>query len=116
MKSHFFVLFSLFFLCSIAFAAQPAEVVMKSLSYEPKVLQVQVGQGVRWKNTAYTEHSATSDDAVPSFDTGLVEPGKISKEVIFKKVGQFHYHCSIHGKTMSGVINVGALSAPGASQ
>jgi plastocyanin len=112
MKSLLTVLVALCFSSSLAFAAAPVVIItMKSLSYDPKIAQVKVGQKVRWKNTAYTEHSATSDDATPVFDTGMVEPGKSSKEVTFKKSGSYSYHCTLHGTTMSGTINVVAEQA-----
>jgi plastocyanin len=102
----------LFFIAASAFAAQPFEVKMKSLSFDPKVAQVLVGQSVVWKNTALTDHTATSTqssgEGMPVFDTGAVHPGKVSKDVTFDKPGSYPYQCSVHGKTMSGVINVQA--------
>jgi plastocyanin len=106
----FSALFILVSLSSGASTDQPIEVVMKSLSFDPKVLQIKAGQSVLWRNMAYTEHSATSDDTVKTFDTGLIKPGTKSREVTFKSSGQYHYHCSLHGKTMSGVIDVQAVS------
>jgi plastocyanin len=96
----------------VAFAVQPLEIQMKSLSFDPKVSQALVGQPVVWKNTALTDHTATSTEnspaGVPTFDTGLVHPGKASKTMTFDKPGTYNYQCSIHGKTMSGTINVQA--------
>ncbi len=137
-------------------AAAPAMVEMKSISFEPKVIQVGTGQKVVWKNISYTQHSASGDGdnttgakvnsagvkannagaatnssgaatnsgasrsdirAVKpataaktgderSFDTGLVDPKAESKPIVFMVPGSYPYHCSIHGKTMSGVIIV----------
>ncbi len=81
-------------------------VAMKSLSYEPKILKLKVGDSAQWVNHAYTEHSATSDNTVAGFDTGLVQPNKTSKSIAFDKPGTFTYHCVVHGKTMSGQIVV----------
>ncbi len=84
------------------------EVKMKSLSFEPKEAVITQGQSVTWKNVAYTDHSATSNETPPAFETGLIPPGKESKSIEFKTAGTFNYHCSVHGKTMSGVVTVKA--------
>ncbi len=81
-------------------------VTMKSISFEPKILQIKTNQSVEWINKSYTDHSATSDDA--SFDTGLIHPEKKSKTVVFSKSGTFKYNCSVHGKAMKGEIIVTA--------
>jgi plastocyanin len=88
--------------------AQPISVTMKSLSYDPKKLEVHVGDSVAWTNEARSRHTATSDDEGKSFDTGEIEPGKSSKPIKFEKAGEFQYHCQVHGKTMSGIIVVKA--------
>jgi plastocyanin len=89
--------------------AKPITVTMKSLSYDPKKLEVHVGDSVVWTNTSRTTHSAMSDDDGKTFDTGEIEPGKSSKPVKFEKEGEFKYHCKVHGKTMSGTIVVKAV-------
>ena len=81
---------------------------MKSLSFSPKKVEVEVGESVVWKSEARTKHSATSDDDGKTFDTGDIEPGKSSKAVKFPKPGEFKYHCKVHGKTMSGTVVVKA--------
>jgi len=83
-------------------------VTMKSLSYDPKKLEIRVGDSVVWTNKAFAAHTATSDDDGKTFDTGNVEPGESSKAVKFEKAGEFKYHCLVHGKTMSGTIVVKA--------
>jgi plastocyanin len=88
--------------------AKPATVAMKSLSFDPKRVEVHVGDTVIWTNEARTSHTAVSDDDGKTFDTGAVEPGKSSKPVKFEKEGEFKYHCKVHGRTMSGTIVVKA--------
>jgi plastocyanin len=83
-------------------------VTMKSLSYDPKKLEIRVGDSVVWTNKAFAAHTAISDDDGKTFDTGNVEPGESSKTVKFEKEGEFKYHCLVHGKTMSGTIIVKA--------
>jgi plastocyanin len=85
---------------------KPFVVTMKSLSFEPKKLEVQPGALIVWANTSRTKHSATSDDDGTTFDSGLIAPGESSKAVSFDKEGTFTYHCRIHGKMMSGTVVV----------
>jgi plastocyanin len=88
--------------------AEPTTVAMKSLSFDPKMVEVHVGDSVIWTNEARTSHTAVSDDDGKRFDTGEVEPGKSSKPVKFEKEGEFKYHCKVHGRSMSGTIVVRA--------
>ena len=83
-------------------------VAMKSLSYDPKKLEIRAGDSVVWKNKAFAAHTATTDNDGKTFDTGNVEPGESSKAVKFEKEGEIKYHCVVHGKTMSGTIVVKA--------
>lgn len=84
--------------------AKTVTVQMKSISYEPKKLVVHAGDKVEWTNVSLTPHSATSESG--AFDTGMIDPKKSSKAVEFKTPGTFPYHCSMHGKTMSAVVEV----------
>src|SRR5262249_40589542 len=89
-------------------ATKPITIKIKSLSYDPKKLEIHVGDSVVWDNTAFTNHTATSDDDGKTFDTGDIEPGKSSQPIKFDKEGEFKYHCKVHGKSMSGTIVVNA--------
>ncbi|HUL13305.1 MAG TPA: cupredoxin domain-containing protein [Methylococcaceae bacterium] len=86
--------------------AKPITVKMKSLSYEPRKLEIHVGDSVVWSNEARTPHTATSDDEGKTFDTDEIKPAESSKPVKFEKEGDFKYHCKIHGKSMSAVVVV----------
>jgi len=86
--------------------AAPVSVVMKSISYDPKSVEVPVGGSIVWTNKAFTNHTATSEDDGKTFDTGEIKPNESSSPVKFDKEGEFTYHCKIHGKTMSGVVVV----------
>ena len=94
-------------LASAGASAATRVVEMKSISFDPKVLEVKVGDDVEWKNVSYTDHSATSE-SVPAgasaFDTGQIAPRKTSKSIRFAAPGVYFYRCSIHGRTMSGKI------------
>ena len=87
-------------------AAETITVKMKSLSYDPKRIEVHVGDTVVWGNNAFSKHTATSDDDGQTFDTGEISPDETSKPIKFEKQGEFKYHCKIHGKSMSGIIVV----------
>ncbi len=95
-------------LATSASADQATIIKMKSISFDPKQIEVTQGQSVTWENVAYTDHSATSDDNGKAFDTGMIAPHHSSKAVSFETPGTFPYHCQLHGKTMSGVIVVKA--------
>ncbi len=95
-------------LATSAIADPAVTIKMKSISYDPKQIEVTAGQKVIWENVAYTDHSATSNDDGKAFDTGMIAPHKSSKEVRFDHPGTFPYHCKMHGMTMSGVIVVKA--------
>ena len=86
--------------------AKPTSVEMKSISYDPKSVEVPVGGSIVWTNKAFTNHTATSEDDGKTFDTGEIKPNESSSSVKFDKEGEFKYHCTIHGKTMSGTVVV----------
>jgi plastocyanin len=87
---------------------KPVIVKVKSLSFDPKKLEVYVGDTVEWTNQARTKHTATSDDEGKTFDTDEIAPGQSSKSVKFEREGEFRYYCKVHGKSMSGTIVVKA--------
>jgi plastocyanin len=91
--------------------ANPTSVEMKSISYDPKSVEVPVGGSVVWANKAFTNHTATSEDDGKTFDTGEIKPSESSSPVKFDKEGEFKYHCKIHGETMSGTIVVKPAAA-----
>ena len=86
--------------------AKLTSVEMKSISYDPKSVEVPVGGSIVWTNKAFTNHTATSEDDGKAFDTGEIKPGESSSPVKCDKEGEFQYHCKIHGKTMGGTVVV----------
>jgi plastocyanin len=87
-------------------AAETITVKVKSLSYDPKVVEAQVGDAVVWSNSSLTKHTATSDDDGKTFDTNEIKPDETSRPVMFERAGEFNYHCKVHGKSMRGTIVV----------
>ncbi len=90
--------------------ASDITVKMKSLSYDPRKLEIHVGDSVIWTNNSFANHTATSDDG-KTFDTDEVKPEESSKPLKFEKEGEFKYHCKIHGKSMSGTVIVKAAGS-----
>ena len=105
---------ALILIASVAWSANepaaPISVEMKSISYDPKNVEVPVGGSVVWTDKAFTNHTATSDDG-QTFDTGEIKPNESSSPVKFDKEGEFTYHCKIHGQTMSGMVVVKPVGA-----
>ena len=60
--------------------AKPTSVGMKSISYDPKSVEVPVGGSIVWTNKAFTNHTATSEDDGKTFDTGEIKPNESSTE------------------------------------
>jgi plastocyanin len=83
-------------------AAKSEKVDIVEFTYQPDPVVVQVGGKVIWQNQDTAPHTATADDG--SFDTGVIEKGKLGSET-FKKAGTFTYFCEIH-PTMHGTVEV----------
>jgi plastocyanin len=88
--------------------AKPITVTMKSLSYEPKTVEIHIGDTIAWTNASLTKHTATSDDDGKNFNSGEIKSGETSTSIKFDKAGEFKYHCQIHGRAMHGTITVKA--------
>ncbi|MBZ0272406.1 hypothetical protein K8I61_10240 [bacterium] len=77
---------------------------------DPAVIDVLVGESVRWTNTGDVAHTVTSGDpgdgdAGSEFD-GEMSPGE-SFTHTFDTVGEFSYFCGFHPDQMSGfTVNV----------
>jgi plastocyanin len=83
-------------------AAKSEKVQIVEFTYQPDPVVVQVGGKVIWQNQDTAPHTATADDG--SFDTGIIERGKIKSET-FKEAGTFPYFCEVH-PTMHGTVEV----------
>jgi plastocyanin len=83
-------------------AAKSEKADIVEFTYQPDPVVVQVGGKVIWQNQDTAPHTATADDG--SFDTGVIEKGKLGSET-FKKAGTYTYFCEIH-PTMHGTVEV----------
>ena len=80
------------------------EVSIGDMIYDPDPVPVKKGDTVVWTNNDTSSHTATADDK--SFDTGRLASGKSSKPILFNKSGTVPYHCTIHGSSMNGTVEV----------
>jgi plastocyanin len=83
-------------------AVRSAKVRISDFAYDPDPVTIQVGGKVTWLNEDAAPHTATAKDG--SFDTGVLEEGKLKSET-FKEAGTFTYICTIH-PGMHGVVEV----------
>jgi len=79
-------------------------VTIEDMSYSPDPVEIKKGDTVVWTNQDDSPHTATANDR--SFDTGRVPAGKSSKPIAFNKAGKVPYHCTVHGPSMSGTVQV----------
>lgn len=100
--------------------AAVVEVAISSHSFSPAVVEVQVGDSVRWTlpeeggGDGYgyvpqpVPHNVRADDG--SFSSGVPRSGPWSFSHTFESVGEFAYYCELHGAAngvgMSGRVRV----------
>jgi plastocyanin len=85
------------------------DILVRNNVFDPSELEVAPGATVVWAwASAGTVHNITFDDGEASGNKGSG-----TYERTFAAVGDFTYHCTIHGVSMSGVINVVAAPSPG---
>jgi hypothetical protein len=84
---------------------QPGSAGQGAAAYGTNPLHLPLNSHVLWMNNDTMAHTATSDTSL--WDTGTINPGDSSTEVILSGTGTFKYHCTIHGvASMSGTIIV----------
>ncbi|HEX9346662.1 MAG TPA: cupredoxin family copper-binding protein [Gemmatimonadales bacterium] len=80
--------------------ATPAE--MRTMTFEPKRIEIAPGATVRWTNNDQLVHTITAEDG--SWDSGPIEPGKTWSHT-FTQPGEYSFHCTPH-PFMKGVVVV----------
>lgn len=85
------------------------DVMVRNNFFDPAQLQVAPGTAVTW---AWASNGVVHDI---TFDDGQASPqqGDGTFERTFQTAGEFPYHCSIHGLSMSGVVSVAAPGGGG---
>jgi len=85
------------------------DILVRNNFFDPSGLEVAPGATVVWAWASNgTVHNILFDDAETSGNKGS---GTFDRT--FAAVGDFPYHCTIHGASMSGVINVVTDPSPG---
>jgi plastocyanin len=98
------ILILFFFIWGTSWAAEHT-ITMRSMSFDPKNLELKSGDTVKWVNASHSKHSAIFAKDL-NLDSGDVSPNKTSREVTFSKPGNYPYHCKIHGQAMSATVEV----------
>jgi len=79
-----------------------AQVVMKSMAFDPASVTVKAGESVTWANQDSATHTVVGDN--DEFKSGdLANGGSFS--FTFDKAGTYTYHCGIH-PSMKGTVVV----------
>lgn len=73
--------------------------------YDPLLLQIKVGDSVRFTNRDSLSHTAT--DRLATWDTGAIGGGA-NATLQFKAVGRYAYHCTIHAGMVGALLEVSA--------
>lgn len=76
-----------------ATAAKHHVIVIRQVTFEPKVLTVRVGDTIEWENKDIVAHTATSDRK--GFDSGIIAPGA-TWTYTAKRKGTYTYTCTLH--------------------
>ena len=86
--------------CPISGEPGANEVFMRSISFDPAEITIQVGESVTWNNRDIVPHTATSgnpgdQDLGSFFRSGLlVQEGTFTHT--FNEAGEFVYFCEVH--------------------
>ncbi len=100
----------LFGLASAASAAPRTatqSVNIQGFAFLPKLLDVNVGDSVKWTNLDSVPHSAK----FANFQTAVLQKDQTAT-LAFTTAGTFAYECGIHGSSMPGTIIVHAAATP----
>jgi len=74
-----------------------------NFAFRPKAITIAKGTKVRWTNRGSVNHTTTSNKGL--WDSGVLAPGAAFGRV-FRRVGTFKYHCTLHPTLMHGKIIV----------
>jgi plastocyanin len=97
-------------------AATAGLVAINGYDYTPKVLKVQQGATVTWKNnnSSFTAHTATSNQKFWDSQSIAGGGGTFSETNTFLNAGTYGYHCTIHSFMAPGKVQV-PIKATGSS-
>ncbi len=78
------------------------DVQIKAFKFDPKVVQVQIGDTIRWTNQDLAPHTATADEF--GWDTEEIAKGETGEVVVTKDM-ETSYFCAFHTH-MKGTIEI----------
>lgn len=79
--------------------------IVAPMLYSPASIQVSTGDTVEWISRDGADvHTVTHDD-LKTFRSGLLNEGDTFKHT-FDATGEFPYFCEVHGRAMSGLVEV----------
>ena len=81
--------------------ATTEETMAKSYRFDPKTIEIKVGQSVTWTNEDNFTHTVQVDGQ----EDHQVEQGE-SIALTFDTPGTYHYTCTLHSKDMDGEVIV----------
>ena len=74
------------------------EVIIKSFSYNPKEINIKVGDTVTWTNEDSAAHTVTGS----GWDSGNMGQGQTYSKT-FDKAGTYEYYCTFHPSMLGSV-------------
>lgn len=80
---------------SLTAQAKDLEVTQKNKQFSQKVMTIQVGDSINFKNEDPFVHNVLSLSDIKTFDLGTYPQGQ-SKKVMFDKPGTVEIECAIH--------------------
>lgn len=113
MRSVQMALFSSFVMSSLILPLAPGagaattDVSIVDFAFQPKTVNVQIGDTVVWTNNGVAPHTVTSDGGSGPLDSTTLGNGN-TYQFTFVAEGTYNYHCSIH-TSMTGTVIVGSL-------
>lgn len=90
-------------------AAPAAVVAMWAKHYSSRVVEIEAGEAVRWRNPSRENHTVVSSTGL--FSSGALFP-RDRYTHRFADPGTFRYHCTLH-PGMRGTVRVGTASRRG---
>lgn len=80
---------------TLILAAEPVvhEVDIKSFKFDPEIVQVRIGDTIRWTNRDVAPHTATADEF--GWDTGKLASGEAAEITVTENM-ELSYFCVFH--------------------
>jgi plastocyanin len=92
------IMFTSVFFLSMTFQGKSIPVIhevrMEDMSFSPRVIEIRVGETVRWVNRSNSTHNVVANDK--SFKSKMLPSKGDQFEFTFKSAGEFHYFCQPH--------------------